>query len=72
MWTYNYQRPNELYHHGVKGMKWGVRHDRPSKGNTHTSSNSSTKRGLSKKTKDCNRRCCSWRNGCYNGCRILA
>lgn len=22
MWTYNY---NELYHHGVKGMKWGVR-----------------------------------------------
>jgi len=27
MWTYNYQRPNELYHHGVKGMKWGVRHD---------------------------------------------
>lgn len=22
MWTYNY---NELYHYGVKGMKWGVR-----------------------------------------------
>ena len=22
MWTYNH---NELYHHGVKGMKWGVR-----------------------------------------------
>ena len=22
----------ELYHHGVKGMKWGVRHDRKSKG----------------------------------------
>lgn len=22
MWTYN---TNELYHHGVKGMKWGVR-----------------------------------------------
>ena len=23
MWTYNYS--NELYHHGVKGMRWGVR-----------------------------------------------
>lgn len=23
MWTYNYT--NELYHHGVKGMKWGHR-----------------------------------------------
>jgi hypothetical protein len=23
MWSYNYN--NELYHHGVKGMKWGVR-----------------------------------------------
>lgn len=23
MWTYNYT--NELYHHGVKGMKWGIR-----------------------------------------------
>ena len=22
MWTYNY---NELYHHGVPGMKWGIR-----------------------------------------------
>ena len=27
MWTYNYAYPNELYHYGVKGMKWGVRHD---------------------------------------------
>ena len=26
MWTYNYS--NELYHHGVKGQKWGVRNDK--------------------------------------------
>ena len=25
MWNYNYYDNNELYHHGVKGMKWGVR-----------------------------------------------
>ena len=25
MWNYNYYDDNELYHHGVKGMKWGVR-----------------------------------------------
>lgn len=25
MWEYNYYADNELYHHGVKGMKWGVR-----------------------------------------------
>lgn len=29
MWQYN---DNELYHHGVKGMKWGVRKDRNSSG----------------------------------------
>lgn len=24
MWTYNYARsPDELYHYGVKGMRWG-------------------------------------------------
>lgn len=25
MWEYNYSYPSELYHYGVKGMKWGVR-----------------------------------------------
>ena len=25
MWEYNYYADNELYHHGIKGMKWGVR-----------------------------------------------
>lgn len=25
MWIYNYNCSNELYHYGVKGIKWGVR-----------------------------------------------
>lgn len=25
MWTYNYSNEYELYHYGVKGMRWGVR-----------------------------------------------
>ena len=25
MWQYNYRYGGELYHYGVKGMKWGVR-----------------------------------------------
>lgn len=26
MWQYNYTHPSELYHHGILGQKWGVRH----------------------------------------------
>ena len=25
MWTYNYTQSTELCHHGIKGMKWGIR-----------------------------------------------
>lgn len=42
MWTYNHS--DELMHHGVKGMKWGVRKDR-------RSGSSSGKSKLSKKIK---------------------
>lgn len=29
MWQYNYASSTELYHYGVKGMKWGVVKERP-------------------------------------------
>ncbi len=25
LWCYTYRKPHELYHHGIKGQKWGVR-----------------------------------------------
>ena len=25
MWEYNYSTSSDLYHHGIKGMRWGVR-----------------------------------------------
>ena len=34
MWEYNYSvNSADLYHHGVKGMKWGVRRNRKTSGN---------------------------------------
>lgn len=29
MWQYNYSRYDELYHHGIKGQKWGIKNGPP-------------------------------------------
>ena len=44
MWEYNYSRSPELYHHGIKGQKWGIRRYQNEDG-------SLTKEGASRYTK---------------------
>lgn len=41
---------NELYHYGLKGMKWGVRHDYIPKGRSKSTSASSTMETRTKKS----------------------
>lgn len=54
--VYVVRRDDYLAHHGVKGMKWGVRHDpervgRTRRASTQTTSSEKKKRGLSDKAK---------------------
>ena len=44
MWNYNYS--DELYHHGIKGMKWGIRRSRAQLG--YSSSPRKTKKQAQK------------------------
>lgn len=42
MWRYNYTTPCELYHYGVKGMKWGIRRTPEQLGHKRVAKNNKT------------------------------
>lgn len=47
---------NELYHHGIKGMRWGIRKDPTSIGSKKTSKNSAAKRAPKEASKSLDKR----------------
>lgn len=51
MWEYNYNQSDELFHYGVKGMRWGVRKSRPTSGGTKKSKKKSLFSKMSDKKK---------------------
>lgn len=52
MWNYEY--PDHLYHHGVKGMRWGVK--RAKNGSATSSSSSNTRKVNDETTRNSNRK----------------
>lgn len=51
LWEYNYNQSDELFHYGVKGMRWGVRKSRPTSGGTKKSKKKSLFSKMSDKKK---------------------